>query len=224
MGDRPQGHLPEWRRSTGFYPPGSTGHRLRTEGHGGQGEGDRSLAWALKASRSLRRRKRRYWLADLGLVGPEVARMRGRMVSAAAPMGRCGDWYSEALSGCERVRARPWSISGWAEGREGRAAGHTARTAPAGAAGSKHFFRTVKGRGRWAQRRPEVQRLEGSSVIFLPVFILRKLRPMKLNSLLHVAERRPGPGFWVLSPWRLEVLSHCSFCFCFLEERVVVSR
>lgn len=115
VGDRPQGHLPEWRRSTGFYPPGSTGHRLRTEGHGGQGEGDRSLAWALKASRSLRRRKRRYWLADLGLVGPEVARMRGRMVSAAAPMGRRGDWYSEALSGCERVRVRPWSISGWAD-------------------------------------------------------------------------------------------------------------
>lgn len=27
-------------RSKGFYPPGSTGHWLRTEGHGGQGEGD----------------------------------------------------------------------------------------------------------------------------------------------------------------------------------------
>lgn len=88
---------------------------VEDRGHGGQGEGDRSLAWALKASRSLRRRKRRYWLADLGLVGPEVARMRGRMVSAAAPMGRRGDWYSEALSGCERVRVRPWSISGWAD-------------------------------------------------------------------------------------------------------------
>lgn len=64
--------------------------------------------------------------------------------------------------------------------------------------------------------------LKETFVIFFLHHVVRKLSPVKLNRL-QVARLRPGfQGHPHL--WRLEVLSHCSVCFCFLEERLVISK
>ena len=64
--------------------------------------------------------------------------------------------------------------------------------------------------------------LKETFVIFFLHCVVRKLSPVKLNSL-QMARLRPGfRGHPHL--WRLAVLSHCSVCVCFLEETLVISK